>query len=336
MLIVIGLIGIKINHEVKLGKEEKILLAYGVGEQVSVHNKKINVYTAGKKEATKTIVYMHGLGIGDTTISARPMLKNFEEKYKVCIVDRYGNGNSEDSKEPQTVESIIDTYRSALQEAGQKAPYVLIAHSVSGIYATYWAQQYPEEVASIVYLDADPVQAYLEEGKPSTSMCLMSKVQNMMASMGLQRVMVPTSTLIGEDINGIYSEEENKLRAYLMYQNTYSHATESEMDLYYENAQTVSQGELKLNIPLLYIQASELEGNYYDKVYGERLAKRFKGEQDKIQAYIEKGNKQMMKKCAYMKGQGEVQIVQISGPHCLYEYAPVEVAQAILAFLQNE
>lgn len=307
MLIAIGFIVIKINHEVKLSKEEKILLAYGVGEKVIVHDKKINVYTAGKKEATETIVYMHGLGIGDTTISARPMLENFEEQYKVCIVDRYGNGNSEDSKAPQTVESIIATYRSALQKAGQKAPYVLIAHSISGIYATYWAQQYPEEIASIVYLDADPVQAYIEEGKINTSMHLMSKMQNMIATMGLQRVMVPTSTLIGEDVKGIYSEEENKLRAYLMYQNTYSHATDSEMNLYYENAQTVAKGGLKLNIPLLYIQA-----------------------------YTEKGNEQMMKKRAYMKAQGEVQIVQISGPHCLYEYAPVEVAEVILAFLQKE
>ena len=80
--------------------------------------------------------------MGDTTITANRMLAKLEETHNIFLMDRYGNGLSDDCYEAQTVDVIVDLYRSVLQQTGQKAPYILIAHSISGIYATYWAQQH--------------------------------------------------------------------------------------------------------------------------------------------------------------------------------------------------
>ena len=35
----------------------------------------------------------------------------------------------------------MNLYRSVLLKTEQKAPYILVAHSIAGIYATYWAKE---------------------------------------------------------------------------------------------------------------------------------------------------------------------------------------------------
>ena len=193
----------------------------------------------GNAQGNGTIVYMHGLGMGDTTISACPMFEKLKENYRVCIMDRPGNGLSDDTTQEQTNENVISTYRQVLQEAGAEEPYILVAHSVAGIYADYWAQKYPDEIKSIIYMDADPVECYVEEGKISSMNLLISKAENVASELGLQRIFVSQNTLVGEDESHIYTEEEMQMRIYLMYHNTFSKATLSEMELYYDNAKEV-------------------------------------------------------------------------------------------------
>ena len=342
-LLIAGILISKINHEIKLQQEKKQLEAYGVGKTVEVDGKKLNVYLGGEAAAKGTLVYMHGLGMGDTTISARPMLEKVQQQvkerlgleYQILIMDRYGNGMSEDTSEEQTVEKIVNTYRQALKSVNKEGPYLLVAHSISGMYATYWGQHYPEEIEEIVYLDADPVECYVEEGPMSTGMQLMCKAQNIFASTGLQRVLVSEEDLIGKDENHTFSEEENTFRKKLMYQHTYSKATYLETKHYYTNAQAVIEESLVLPMPQLYIQADRLSGKYYDLCYKQVLEERFEGNQDKIENYIKEQNKIMEKKREYMNTRGNIMMTTLSGPHCLYEYAPDEVAHTIVSFLEQ-
>lgn len=52
----------------------------------------------------------------------------------MVLMYRFGNGLSDDTSEAQTVERIVELYRDALEKTGQKKTYILIAHSISGIY----------------------------------------------------------------------------------------------------------------------------------------------------------------------------------------------------------
>ena len=72
-----GMICGKIYHEIQITKEEKELLVYGIGNFTEVDGKKINVAAGGKEDAEETIVFLHGLGMGDTVISTAPLIISF-------------------------------------------------------------------------------------------------------------------------------------------------------------------------------------------------------------------------------------------------------------------
>ena len=37
----------------------------------------------------------------------------------------------------------VEDYRKALKNSGVEGPYILMPHSIGGVYATYWCSQYP-------------------------------------------------------------------------------------------------------------------------------------------------------------------------------------------------
>lgn len=294
----------KIYHEVKMEKEEKELLDYGVGKQAEIDGKKVNIFIDGKEDAEETIVFMHGLGMGDTVISTEPMREELKEKYRIVIIDRYGNGMSDDTNETMTLDVILKEYREVLESQGVEGPYILVAHSLAGMYANYWGAQYPKEVKAIVYLDADPAEWYAKEGEPEWSRILLGRMQQVAASIGVQRFLMSEEMLIGQNEKNVFSKQQNELRGYLMLRNTYSKATQSEFENYYRNAERILQGGAELEIPQLYIQAVNETGN-----------SDYLNEKKKI-----------------MEERGNVSVARITGTHCLYEVAPKETAEAILDF----
>lgn len=325
----------KIYHEVRLKSEAKELQSYGVGKQIDIDGKQMNIYTSGDDNAENTIVYMQGLGMGDTTVSARPMLENIKGSNKICIIDRFGNGMSDDTNKDRTAENIVNEYRNILEKDGQKAPYILVAHSISGIYATYWAQHYPKEVKSIIYMDADPVEGYVKQGKADKMTLMVSGMEHIASSLGLQRFIVSDAGPIGDTKNQIFSEQQNEMRKKLFYHNTYSKATYKEVKSYYENAKTVSDKSMNFNIPQLYISADNVDGDYYKKVYADTLNKKYDGDTEKIQNAINKRKQIMSEKINYMKKRSNMEVVQLSGPHCIYEYNMKDVSQVISNFIEK-
>ena len=333
--IVVLLIGSKMNHEIRLVYESRVLQQLAASEWVEIKNCNIHTVTKKNPVAEDTIVFLHGLGMGDTTITAEPMLMPLKVKHNLFMMDRYGNGLSEDTNEPQTAEQIVNLYRSVLLKTEQKVPYILVAHSIAGIYATYWAQQYPEEIKAVIYLDADPVECYVQEGKIDTFSLLVGKCEYLLANMGLQRIFTSEETLLGQVENQVFTEEENFLRKCLIYCNTASKATCSEMELYYENAQTVLECDIDLQMPQLYIIANNVQGEYYNEVYSDILYESYNGNEGKIQGKIASRIEIIEEKKRYMSSRSNLKTVEISGPHCLYEYNPQGISEEIADFLEK-
>ena len=50
----------------------------------------------------------------------------------------------------QTVENIVQEIRHALKEADIQGPYILMPHSISGVYSMYYANTYPDEVKAVM------------------------------------------------------------------------------------------------------------------------------------------------------------------------------------------
>ncbi len=72
----------------------------------------------------------------------------------VLAYNRLGIGKSDQPKSPQHGNFIVDTLRQLLKELNISPPYILVGHSLGGLYANLFARQYPDEIAGVVLLDA--------------------------------------------------------------------------------------------------------------------------------------------------------------------------------------
>ena len=104
-------------------------------------------------EEETTVILDAGLGgTIDDWSKVQPEVAIFS---KVFSCDRAGLGKSESpSYIPRTCKDITSDLRGLLAAAGLRPPYILVAHSWSGINARWFANQYPDEIAGMVLIDA--------------------------------------------------------------------------------------------------------------------------------------------------------------------------------------
>jgi pimeloyl-ACP methyl ester carboxylesterase len=106
---------------------------------------------------TPTIVLSSGLG-DDFTSWARvqPVLS---KQTRVCAYDRAGFGWSDARSEVQDAGAVALQLHELLRSAGVARPFLLVGHSISGVYLRAYAAQYPEDLAGLVFVDgATPLQ----------------------------------------------------------------------------------------------------------------------------------------------------------------------------------
>ncbi|MBO2453870.1 alpha/beta hydrolase [Actinomadura barringtoniae] len=79
------------------------------------------------------------------------------------IYDRAGTGWSERVDLPRTSTQATDELRAMLGVMDVPGPYVLVGHSLGGLYARHYAQRFPSEVSGLVMLDPahEDYQAYM-------------------------------------------------------------------------------------------------------------------------------------------------------------------------------
>ncbi len=79
---------------------------------------------------------------------------DLEKLGTVIAYNRLGMGGSSKPTEAQTGSEIVNTLRALLGEIGKQPPYILVGHSLGGLYVNLFARQYPQEIAGVVFLDA--------------------------------------------------------------------------------------------------------------------------------------------------------------------------------------
>ncbi len=121
----------------------------------------MHVYSEG--HGNKTIVLMPGLGCAASSIDFKPLINEFKKDFKVGVVEPFGYGFSEETSKERSVENIVDETKMALKKAKIDGPYILMPHSISGVYAQYYASAYPNEVDAIIMLDTTLVKTVIEE-----------------------------------------------------------------------------------------------------------------------------------------------------------------------------
>jgi len=149
-----------------------------LGKVVRVGEHNMHVFIEG--QGSKTLVFLSGHGTACPTLDFKPLWSRLTDIYKIAVVERFGYGWSDITKAPRDLSSVLANTREALTLAEIKPPYVLVPHSLSGLEAVYWAQNYPQEVGSIIMLDPS-VPEMAETIKPSFIMKIALNIMGKMS-----------------------------------------------------------------------------------------------------------------------------------------------------------
>ena len=127
------------------------LLAAGPprGELIDVGGFRLHLLCAGEGPAVVLEAAMWEPAL--TWSLVQPAVAEFA---RACAYDRAGLGWSEPSPRPRTGRAMVKELRAVLAVGRVSAPYVLVAHSSSGILARLFAHRYPDEVAGMVLVDS--------------------------------------------------------------------------------------------------------------------------------------------------------------------------------------
>jgi len=123
------------------------------GQMVDVGGYRLHIHSQGTPVAGRPTVVMEAAHseLGLSWASVQPEVAKFA---RVCTYDRAGLGWSERSPKPRTAEKIVDELHTLLTRAGIEPPYVLVGHSIGGMYVRLYAHEHPEQVAGMVLVDA--------------------------------------------------------------------------------------------------------------------------------------------------------------------------------------
>ncbi len=130
------------------------------GETVNImlHGQPLHIETRG--ESGPTVVFEAGLGNDLSTWA--PVATSIAPFARVVLYDRPGLGLSQPMSRgdgPVTADEVTTRLHALLESADIPPPYILVGHSLGGLYMQMFARKYPHDVAGIVLLDAASADA---------------------------------------------------------------------------------------------------------------------------------------------------------------------------------
>lgn len=97
------------------------------------------------------VMLLHG---EDSSAEAwRPVLERLDGRVGACAYDRRGSGESEGAPEARGWYELLDELRRIHEALGAPPRYVLVGHSLGGLYARLYAADRPRDVAGLVLVE---------------------------------------------------------------------------------------------------------------------------------------------------------------------------------------
>ncbi len=281
----------------------------------------VNIFGDGKYK----IIAMPASWDYSLPVEMKQLSEYFDDDIAFIAVTRPGYGISGETKKDVTTEYIVESTRTALNNAGIQAPYILMAHSMSGPYVTYWENKYPEEVSGVIFRNSISTanEEWPEEGFPKL-------MRNGLAAIGTFANKTGWTTVK----NALFAEENEDYGEY------------SKDALAFEKASVPNYGEVKnynINMRTAWdsIQANDIPKVYitndYETLEDVREYQMFLyGEVDEelAQEWFEESqseeHKEHRKKISeYCKSLGNCEEVNIPASHDISDQKPEEFAKEV-------
>ncbi|GIP00466.1 alpha/beta hydrolase [Paenibacillus lautus] len=168
-----------ITNVISTNSEAKKIEPYG--QHVSVDGKNMNVLIQG--EGKETIVLLPGYGTAAPALDFKMLIDELSPYYKVVAVEPFGYGLSDGTEKERTTENIVSEVHEALQQLNINK-YILMGHSITGIYGIDYVNKFPNEVTAFVGIDSSvPTQPGMDVKFPLKTFAFLKKS-------GLQRLAV--------------------------------------------------------------------------------------------------------------------------------------------------
>lgn len=134
-------------------------------KSVEINGKTMKAHIGGSGD--KTVVMLSGWGVDSPVDDFYPIYTELSKDYKVVVLEYFGYGASDVTDDKRTNENMVEEIRAALNKLEIKPPYILMPHSMSGLYSLCYANKYPSEVSAIIGLDMSLPQKQLERWNES-------------------------------------------------------------------------------------------------------------------------------------------------------------------------
>jgi pimeloyl-ACP methyl ester carboxylesterase len=161
-----------------------------IGRRLSVGRRALDIHCEGT--GSPTVVYESGKQIPG--FFWQPILHRTASFARSCWYDRAGMGWSDPAPAPRTAKDIAMDLHALLHAAGERPPYVLVAHSLGGFYARVFNGLYKNDVAGLVLVDPASEDiatrmASTPRRKPPLSPAGMARVAKTLGFFGISRLM---------------------------------------------------------------------------------------------------------------------------------------------------
>lgn len=289
-----------------------------VGTDVNIDGKHIRVAVAG--EGDKTIVLLSGMGTASPIIDFKPLADKLSKENKVVTIEYAGYGLSDDSNEERTSEAIVEEIRATLKQLEIKPPYILMPHSISGIYSLAYAANYPAEVAAIIGIDSSvPNQAKYDDNI-EVSKGLYNLVRVMDAT-GITRFSYLGGEPYLQDMkaSGSYSKDDMNNVTALLSRKSISKSQFSEAKNFMNNCKELYDVKYPQNVPVLFILSNSSCETLSDEMQKRGFEETWEGlHKDVI------SNPEIQ------------QIAYLDGEHYLHWTQSEEIANQTMKFIQDK
>ncbi len=116
-------------------------------------------------EGHGTLTVVLEAGLGDTLdIWANVQPQIADSCTRTIAYTRAGYPGSDPAGPPRDAANIVSELRAELKRRGIQPPYILVGHSLGGLYMQYFARQYPDEIEGLLLVDSTHWDQHLQLG----------------------------------------------------------------------------------------------------------------------------------------------------------------------------
>jgi pimeloyl-ACP methyl ester carboxylesterase len=142
----VAIVGFLYEHR---ARNRDAILYQPPGKLIDIGGYRLHLSCAGEPGPTVVLEYGHQASYFDWRL-VQPEIAKFA---RVCFYDRAGYGWSDRCARPRISSVMADELHTLLHTAGEKPPFILVAHSFGSYNAVMFTRKFPDEVSGLVLVD---------------------------------------------------------------------------------------------------------------------------------------------------------------------------------------